>query len=123
MQQLIVVGNQNKNIGVNDMFKDEMEKFGLTHDPVTGEFKFPGEKIGGNMQFDLTDDEVMKKADWLLAHNPKCRFYDDGTQVSNPMGAIGGRLTYQFTPTGLGVIIVVKCACGESVDLTDYGSW
>lgn len=105
------------------MIKKQLEKIGLTHDPITGEFKFPGEKIGGNMQFHMTDDDTRKMADWLIDHNPKCRFYDDGTQVSNPMGAIGGRLTYKFTPTGVGLAIVVECACGESVDLTDYESW
>lgn len=35
-------------------------------------------------------------------------------------GAIGGRLTYSFTPTGLGTVVKVKCACGEEIDLTDY---
>ena len=38
-------------------------------------------------------------------------------------GAIGGRLTFSFTPNGLGVITVVKCACGEKIDLSDYENW
>lgn len=37
-------------------------------------------------------------------------------------GAIGGQFTYEFTPTSIGVIIVVKDAItDEKIDLTDYG--
>lgn len=38
-------------------------------------------------------------------------------------GAIGGAVTYEFTPTNLGVVTKVKCACGETKDLTDYDEW
>lgn len=38
-------------------------------------------------------------------------------------GAIGGALTYSFTPTTLGVVIKVKCACGKEIDVTDYEGW
>lgn len=37
-------------------------------------------------------------------------------------GAIGGGITYSFTPTGLGIIIKVE-SYGQVLDLTDYGSW
>ena len=29
-------------------------------------------------------------------------------------GVIGGRFTYEFTPTSIGTIGTVKCSCGES---------
>ncbi len=38
-------------------------------------------------------------------------------------GAIGGGETVSFTPTSLGMITKASCACGESIDLTDYESW
>ena len=38
-------------------------------------------------------------------------------------GAIGGRLSYVFTPTGLGTCVTVKCICGEELDLTDSENW
>lgn len=38
-------------------------------------------------------------------------------------GTIGGRLTYSFTPTGLGVVTIVCCACGNKINLTDFNSW
>jgi hypothetical protein len=38
-------------------------------------------------------------------------------------GAIGGELTYSFTPTSLGTIIKVKHSSGAELDLTFYESW
>ncbi len=38
-------------------------------------------------------------------------------------GAIGGVTSFTFTPTGLGVIVKVRCGCGEEVDITDFDSW
>lgn len=38
-------------------------------------------------------------------------------------GAIGGAWTYSYTPTGLGTVVKVSCACGGEIDLTDYDSW
>lgn len=44
------------------------------------------------------------------------------------LGAIGGALTYEFTPTGLGIITKVTFCKGlpgheATVDLTDYDEW
>lgn len=38
-------------------------------------------------------------------------------------GAIGGKLTYSFTPNSLGMVTKVTCACGDEVDVTDYDEW
>ena len=39
-------------------------------------------------------------------------------------GAIGGRFTYQITPTGLGLIIkLVDAVTKQELDLTDFDSW
>ncbi len=37
--------------------------------------------------------------------------------------AIGGRFSYSFTPTGLGEIAAVHCACGKKKTLTDFSEW
>lgn len=67
------------------------------------------------MNFKLTDDEVIKYQDWLKEHNKKCPISYEG--------AIGGKITFQFTTTGIGLIIKVICSCGEELDLTDIDSW
>ena len=38
-------------------------------------------------------------------------------------GAIGGGLTYQFTPTSLGVVSTVKYGNDYEFDVTEYDSW
>ena len=43
--------------------------------------------------------------------------------VENNQGAIGGRITWSFTPTGLGTICEVSCACGWKKDFTRDGEW
>lgn len=55
---------------------------------------------------------------WIAEHDKTCKFADPAK-----CGASGGRLTYSFTPTSLGLIQKVRCACEAEVDLTDYESW
>ena len=38
-------------------------------------------------------------------------------------GANGGDLTYEFTPTSIGLIVKVVHTSGAVLDLTDYNSW
>lgn len=39
-------------------------------------------------------------------------------------GAVGGELTYSFTPTTIGLIIKVRHAMtGAEIDLTDWDGW
>lgn len=38
-------------------------------------------------------------------------------------GAIGGELTFTFTPTSLGDVFKVKHYSGLELNLTDYDSW
>ena len=65
--------------------------------------------------FKLSEEDIEKWKTWNTEHKKVCK--------SLYAGAIGGRLTYCFTPTGLGTIIEVKCLCGETLDLTDVDAW
>ncbi len=67
------------------------------------------------MKFELTEEDEKKYRTWLKEHKKVC-------SVKNA-GAIGGRITFQFTPTSLGVITVVTCICGEELILTDFEGW
>lgn len=64
--------------------------------------------------FDLDKEESKRLREWDEAHECELKEYS---------GAIGGRLTYQFTPTGLGCVVKIICGCGEEIDVTDYGYW
>lgn len=69
--------------------------------------------------FELDAKDCAKLDAFLKAHDKKCPFANPHRQ-----GAIGGRLTYSFTPTSLGVVAKVQCACGQGdIDLSDYESW
>ena len=66
------------------------------------------------MEFIISKEDMEKFKKWDNDHNCGHKDY---------AGAIGGRLTYSFSPTRVGMIIKVICACGEECDLTDYDAW
>jgi hypothetical protein len=63
--------------------------------------------------FVISDEELKKIDEWMN---------ENGRNLSS--GAIGGRYSYCFSPTSLGVVFVVKDdLTGKKLDLTDYDSW
>lgn len=62
----------------------------------------------------LGRDEGKKALAWCEEHDKK---------HSGGHAAIGGRYTFSFTPTTLGTVAKVTCACGENIDLTNYEEW
>lgn len=70
------------------------------------------------MNFELDEYELNKYRKWVDEHDKKCPYADRMNQ-----GAIGGRMSFTFTPTGLGQITKIKCACGDEVDVTQYEHW
>jgi hypothetical protein len=69
------------------------------------------------MYFQITESQRQKIKAW---DDPKCghKCICKEGEVSS---FIGGRLSYIFTPTGLGEVIEVKCRCGATLDITE--SW
>lgn len=62
--------------------------------------------------FELTEAQLKKINKWIKS-NP--------TPLT---GTIGGRYTYSFTPTSLGVVMMVKNnTSGEELDVTEYWEW
>lgn len=65
--------------------------------------------------FDLTDEQREKLNEWL------------GDRKKQYTGAIGGALTYEFTPTTIGLVTKVTWMRGskneDTIDLTDYDIW
>lgn len=62
------------------------------------------------------DDKQSDSADkWMKAQS---------TKSAETFGAIGGRFSFVFTPTGLGMITTVRdSVLNEELNLTDFGSW
>jgi hypothetical protein len=63
--------------------------------------------------FTLTTAQAKKLNAWQKRHK----------HAKETQPAIGGKLTYSFTPTGVGVVMAVTCACGKTLDFSDYDSW
>lgn len=78
-------------------------------------------------KFELTDDEVAKVKTWELVQDAEWvrqkRLKDPLGGSEAYYGAIGGSLTYSFTPTSIGMIVKVKHPLGTELDLSDYDSW
>lgn len=66
------------------------------------------------IHFGLNGEDFLRFKEWDNEHKCHLKGYS---------GASGGRLTFSFTPTSLGLITKVTCGCGESLDLTDYEVW
>ena len=77
------------------------------------------------MNFSMSTNEFNAFTKWYNEHYTKetCKYFDDGKSPISPQGAIGGVLTFSFTPTSIGMGVGVKCACGAEVNVTDYGEW
>jgi hypothetical protein len=89
--------------------------------------------------FTLTDEQTIQLCQWTAEQNRKavaeqrinppvgvsCDLLDACWSQGYPYGgAIGGSLTFMFTPTGLGVVTRVRDAFTlEEIDLSDYGDW
>lgn len=64
-------------------------------------------------QFKLTREQSERIEEWTHSH--ECHIVEEG--------AIGGKITYQFTPNAIGTTEKAVCACGAELDVTDYDSW
>jgi hypothetical protein len=65
------------------------------------------------VNFEITKNEEQQIGKWQAKHIKKKH---KGNSYS---GAIGGRFTYEFTPTSLGDIGIIKCNCGEEFTFRD----
>ncbi len=66
--------------------------------------------------FEITEEQYNKYKEWAKELTP---YYS---------GAAGGAMTWEFSPSGLGVVVKVYYWRGhvtrhQEVDLTDYESW
>ena len=73
-----------------------------------------------SIDFFLSVDQMFKADQFIKNH--ECTIEKDEFGHKK-FGAIGGGVTYHFSPTGLGVIQSVSCACGKELNLTDFDCW
>lgn len=86
------------------------------------------------MIFDLSPAEIEKINKWCAEIDARVakEQWEQGGEIAMwtaegtipYYGAIGGALTYSFTPTSLGTVVTVKHSREEKeLDVTDYDEW
>lgn len=81
-------------------------------------FVISGKAFHGVMEFEKEHECTLP--DRKPEHPALRRMMEEDPQY---VGAIGGRFSYRFIPTSLGVITVVQCACGKEKNVTDFDKW
>ena len=69
--------------------------------------------------FPISKKEEEKIREWELKHDAEKHGLKTMEQRLRAGGCIGGRLTYHFVPTSIGVIGEVECSCGERFTFQD----
>jgi len=80
--------------------------------------RYKHEKKG--IHFFLDERQAKKYHSWKEKHDTYCPL------TNGRDGAIGGRTTFTFTPTGLGEVVTARCGCKEGeykVDLSFSEDW
>ena len=70
------------------------------------------------LKFEMDEQESERATKYIKEHDKTCKIKN-----SNVQPAIGGRITYTFTPTGLGMACGVMCDCGWSKECTNVDHW
>lgn len=67
-----------------------------------------------NFKFELNEKETELAEQFLQKHRHSDIY----------KGAIGGHITYEFTPTSIGDACIIRCGiCKEKENITDYDAW
>ena len=69
--------------------------------------------------FKLSEQQVKKVEEWANSKTGHECTLKPNEYSRKYCGAVGGHLTYCVTPTSIGSIIIVKCSCGQELDISD----
>lgn len=79
---------------------------------------FDGVQFSGKKPlFHISNEQSEATSKWITDHE---KSHIPPGKTVRYTGAIGGAYTWKITPTSIFNIIVVKCCCGEELDVTDY---
>lgn len=70
------------------------------------------------LTFEIDNEQHLNLKIQMLEHDKECKYMQPNEDGLPKTGAIGGRITYSFTPTSIGTIVTVTCACGHEMDCT-----
>lgn len=75
------------------------------------------ERDKNTIVFTVDAERVAKIREWKDKHEKEKH------KGNSYAGAIGGRYTYEFTPTSIGEFGRIKCSCGDYFDFDDGSDW
>lgn len=97
----------------NDHYKDEeMERMKSELDNMKKDY-YRG--------FPITEEEEKSIKEWMKKHDEADHGYTTDELKYKANGVSGGRYSYHFTPTSLGVSGVVRCTCGTEFEFQKIG--
>lgn len=67
--------------------------------------------------FTIEPEDVKRIDEWKARHEAEKH------NGSDYAGAIGGRYTYEFTPTSIGTFGRIRCSCGDYFNYDDGTNW
>jgi hypothetical protein len=73
--------------------------------------------------FILTDDDEKKVEKFRRQQDKVWKKKQKPVDIDPYYGAIGGSMTYSFTPTNIGTVVKVEHATGAVLDISDYEHW
>jgi hypothetical protein len=83
----------------------------------------------GDRNFKLSKNQIAKLNDWLIGVEQRAAELQAANIITHNdelpyYGAIGGGLTFTFSPNGVGTYCkVTEAITGESIDLSEYDEW
>lgn len=75
------------------------------------------ERIKNSQTFVILPEKVKIIKEWKKQHEKEKH------NGSSYIGTIGGRYTYEFTPTSIGEFGRIRCSCGDHFDFDDGSDW
>ena len=97
--------NENKKLKKENYKDEELKKMKQSLDRMQKEY------IRG---FPISEEEQATIEKWKIEHDENVHGYITDAMKMKAEGCCGGRYTYKFIPTTLGVIGKIYCHCGES---------
>lgn len=102
--QIVIEELQSKDTQI-DILQNKLDNFNM-QDELIEKDKIISQLMNRKC-FDITENEQKAIDEWVEKHTQEKH---NGSHYS---GAIGGRYTYEFTPTSIGTVGVIKCSCGD----------
>ena len=113
-----------KEVRIKYLEKENKElKEGVWKDETLQDMKAEYERMKTDYYrgFAITEEEDRRIKEWQKKHEEEVHGLTTDEQRLKAGGAIGGRYSYHFIPTSIGISGVVRCNCGAEFEFCEIG--